>query len=221
MDKDGNIYGCAGTGKSIIKIAPDGSHEVVLDSVDGKPLNAPNDIVIDAHGNIFFTNPAGMSGQPDENALPTSVVRLRPDGSAQVVATDATYPNGIGISPDGKTLYVNDLLGGTVLYKYSLDENGDLGAAEVVKNFGGGMLDGMAIAASGNLYLAMNIKSQVVKVSPEGEILETYQFAKASGVTNVCFGGEGMSTLFVTVGNKSQVFSMDVGEPGLKLYSHQ
>lgn len=221
MDQEGNIYGCAGQGRAIYKIAPDASYEIVLDSVDGKPLNSPNDIVIDAHGNIFFTNPAGMSGQTDENGMPTSVVRIRPDGSAKIVATDATYPNGIGISPDGTTLYVNDLLGGTVLYRYSLDEKGELGPAEVVKNFGGGMLDGMAIAESGNLYLAMNIKSQVVKLSPDGEILETYQFARGSGVTNVCFGGQDMSTLYVTLGNKSQVFSMDVGEAGLKLYSHR
>lgn len=220
MSKDGTIYAAAGKGKAILKITSDGKATKWLTQIDGKPLNSPNDLVIDAKGNIFFTNPAGMTPPGDKSGVTTSVVRVRPDGTAKVVSTDLSYPNGIGLSPDGKTLYVDDLLSGSLLYKFPLTGDGEVGKGEVLVKFGAGMPDGLKVAASGNVYVALNLGAKIVKVAPDGKILGEIKFPKGSGVSNLCFGGDDMKTLYVTLG-RGKVYMMPIDEPGLKLASHQ
>ncbi len=214
LHKDGNIYACLGGGFAIAKFAPDGSMSTYLKEVDGTPLAQTNDIVIDLHGNIFFTNPVRGDGQ-------SSVVRIRPDGAAAVVATDQKYPNGIAISPDGTALYVNDLLGVGTIWKYPLDEAGDLGEGKVLVDFGGGFPDGMTVAESGNIYCALHSKAKIMVVSPSGEILREIQFPKGSGVTNMCFGGSDFKTLYVTLGVAGKVYALPNDEPGMKPFSHR
>lgn len=214
---DGNVYACGGAGAVILKITPSGESSVFVDAVDGSPLNAPNDLTFDSHGNLFFTNPLGLGKNYDSSAQ-ASLVRVRPDGSAAVVATDAQYPNGVGVSPDGRWLYVNDLLGKSRVLRYPLDENGELGEMETIIEFGRGMPDGLAIAASGNLYVCLNLSAKIVKLSPGGEVLGEIEFPRGSGVTNACFGGADMKTLYVTLGNKGKVYGVPVDEPGMKMY---
>lgn len=213
LDKDGNIYGCQGEGRAIAKFAPDGTMSTHLSEVDGAPLYQTNDIVIDLQGNIFFTNPQRGGDE-------SSVVRLRPDGTAAVVATDQQYPNGIGVSPDGKTLYVNDLMSGGIIWKYPLDESGEVGAGEKLITIGG-FPDGMAIAASGNIYCAQHAAGTIQVISPSGETLRSISFGKASGVTNMCFGGPDFKTLYVTLGRAGKVYALPNDEPGMKPYSHR
>ncbi len=214
---DGNVYACGGAGAVILKITPSGEASVFVDKVDGAPLNAPNDLAFDSHGNLFFTNPLGLGADGETSAV-ASLVRVRPDGSAAVVATDAQYPNGVGVSPDGRWLYVNDLLGKSRVLRYPLDENGDLGEMETMIEFGRGMPDGLAVAASGNIYVCLNLSAKIVKLSPSGEVLGEIEFPRGSGVTNACFGGADMKTLYVTLGNKGTVYGVPIDEPGMKLY---
>lgn len=221
LDPSGNIFACAGAEAAILRYAPSGEKTVLLKEVGGKPLNAPNDLVFDAVGNLYFTNPAGFSGAKEGHS-PVSVVLLRPDGSASIVSSgELAYPNGIGLSPDGKTLYVNDFLGGSKVFKFEVKEDGALGPAELFVDFGAGGPDGMAVAASGNLYVALNLKARVMKVTPDGQFSEFLVFPKGSGVTNVCFGGTDMKTLFVTLAGKGKVVTFDIDEPGLKLYGNR
>lgn len=221
MDRDGAIYSCAAGANALIKIAPDGKRTTVVSQVGGKALNRVNDLVFDYHGNIFFTNPnPGQSGGSADQT-PSSVVRVRPDGSATIVATDLTFPNGIGVSADGKFLYVNESLAGSVVYKYPLSPEGDLGPREVLIQFGSGIPDGMAVAESGALYVALNYDAKVVVLSPDGRRVKEYVFPKGSGVTNVCFGGPEMKTLYVTLGNAGAVYALPVDEPGAKPFSHR
>jgi gluconolactonase len=214
LHTDGTIYACQGAGRAIAKFAPDRSMTTVLDSVGGKPLNATNDIVIDFNGNIFFTNPA-------RGDATSSVVRIRPNGSAAVVATDQKYPNGIATSPDGKTLYVNDLMNGSRIWKYALSEDGEISDGEILVEFGSGFTDGMAVAASGNIYCALHAANKIMVVSPAGEILREINFPKQSGVTNMCFGGPDFKTLYVTLGAAGKVYAIPNDEPGMKMFSHR
>lgn len=213
LDKEGNLYACQGGASAVVKITPELAVETYADSVGGKRLNRPNDLTFDYEGNLFFTNP-GRNGD-----TPTGVVRVRPDRSVEIVATEPDYPNGIGVSPDGKWLYVNDTMGGSVLWRYPLAPGGEVGKGEVLVNFGGGAPDGMAIAASGAIYVAMNLAAKVVVVSPEGEVLKEHVFPRGSGVTNVTFGGPELSTLYVTLGNHGKVYELEVGEPGATPYA--
>ena len=146
---------------------------------------------------------------------------MRPNGETGVVGDDAQYPNGLGISPDGKSLYVCDTMGGSAIWRYPLKGNGEAGDGELFVKFGRGGPDGMAIAASGNLYVALNLAAKVVVVNPEGETIKEYQFPRGSGVTNVCFGGEDWKTLYITCGNSGKVYKMPVDEPGLIPFSHR
>jgi len=213
LHTDGTIYACQGGGPAIAKFAPDGSMSTHISEADGKPLNAPNDIVIDLNGNIFFSNPKrGGDG--------SGVVRIKPDGSAAVVATDQSYPNGIAISPDGKTLYVNDLMSGGIIWKYPLDAEGELGSGEQLITVGG-FPDGMAVAQSGNLYCALHAEGKFVVVSPGGELLREIPFGKSAGATNVCFGGPDFKTLYVTLGRAGKVYAIPNDEPGMKPFSHR
>ena len=213
LHTDGTIYACQGGAPAIAKFSPAGAMSTHLKEVDGEKLNAPNDIVLDLNGNIFFSNPQrGGDG--------SGVIRIRPDGSAEVVATDQSYPNGIGISPNGKTLYVGDLLSGSIIWKYPLAADGDIGEGEQLITLGG-FLDGMAVAESGNIYIAQHAEGKIAVVSPEGELLRSIHFAKTSGVTNMCFGGPDFKTLYVTLGRAGKVYAIPNDEPGMKPFSHR
>lgn len=213
LHQDGTIYACLGAGRAIGKFAPDGTMSTHISEVDGAQLNQTNDIVIDLNGNIFFSNPARGDGE-------SSVVRIRPDGTAAVVATDQTYPNGIAISPDGKTLYANDLMSGGIIWKYPLNASGDIGTGEQLIKVGG-FPDGMTVAESGNIYCALNADAKVIVVSPSGAVLREIQFPKGSGVTNMCFGGPDFKTLYVTLGRAGKVYAIPNDEPGMKPFSHR
>lgn len=213
FDKQGNLFVCQGGASAVGKVGADGTIEVYANSAGTLPLARPNDLTFDDKGNLFFTNP-GQQGVP-------CIVRVRPDKSTDVVASDPQYPNGIDISADGKTLYVCDTMGGSALWQYPLSGDGEVGEGKLLIKFGKGAPDGMAVAASGNLYVALNLAAQVVVVNPEGKVIKEYQFPRGSGVTNVCFGGPDWKTLYVTCGNNGNVYSMPVDEPGLVPYSHR
>lgn len=215
---DGTLYACAGDGAALLKVSAEGELTPWITEVDGKPLNSPNDVAIHPGGNIYFTNPAGFTGAKEGNT-PVSVVLVRPDGSASIASSGVvSYPNGIAFSPDAKTLYVNDFLGGSRVMKFAVNEDGTLGEASELIKFGQGGPDGLAVDASGNLYVALNLGAKVVKLSPEGEQLDEIAFPKASGVTNLCFGGPEMKTLFITLaGGQRKVVAIDVDEPGAPL----
>lgn len=217
FDAQGRLFACAGGAGALLQFSSSGEKSTVLAQLDGLPLNQPNDLVIHPSGNLYFTNPGGFSGAKAGHS-PVSVVLVRPDASASIVSSGTlAYPNGIGLSPDGKTLYVNDFLGGSTVFKFPVHDDGTLGEASEFVKFGAGGPDGMAVAASGNVYVALNLKAKIVTVSPSGEQLAEIQFPKGSGITNLCFGGPDMKTLFVTVAGKGKVLALDAGEPGLKL----
>jgi gluconolactonase len=221
FDAEGNLYSCAGGGHALLKFMPDGERSIELTEMGGLPINQPNDLVFDAKGNLYFTNPAGFTGSKDGHT-PVSVGLLRPDGSALIVSEgQVVYPNGIALSPDGKTLYVNDFLGGSVVYQFPVNEDATLGPGTVLIRFRAGGPDGLAVAASGNLYVALNLGAKIVKVSPEGELLGEITFPKGSGVTNLCFGGPEMKTLYVTMTRNGRVVALDIDEPGLPLYGNR
>lgn len=217
FDTKGQLFACAGGAGALLKFSASGEKSIAVGQIDGIALNQPNDLVIHPNGNLYFTNPGGFAGAKAGHT-PVSIVLVRPDGSASIVSSGVVaYPNGIGLSPDGKTLYVNDFLGGSTVFRFPVNEDGTLGEGEEFVKFGAGGPDGLAVAASGNIYVALNLKAKIVKLSPEGEQLEEIQFPKGSGVTNLCFGGPDMKTLYVTVAGKGKVLSLEAGEPGLKL----
>src|SRR5437763_12039177 len=113
-DREGRLITCEHDSRSVTRTEHDGSVTVLMDKFEGKPLNAPNDVVVSSDGAIWFTDPlfgnlGNYEGHRIAPELPTQVYRLDPKtGRATVVATGLGGPDGIAFSPDEKKLYIVD-----------------------------------------------------------------------------------------------------------------
>src|SRR5258706_7646470 len=113
-DREGRLITCEHDARRVTRTEHDGSITVVLDKFNGKPLNAPNDVVVAADAAIWFTDPGygilgNYEGHKADLQLPAVVYRVDPKTGRATVATDAlARPNGIAFSPDEKKLYVID-----------------------------------------------------------------------------------------------------------------
>ena len=159
MDSKGRLVGAQYT-KKISVLYPKGSEETLTSSFDGKPYIRPNDIVVDKKGGVYFTDCYQIGATRSPNDLPQSVYYIRPDKKVIRVADDIRRPNGIVLSPDEKTLYVNDWDSANLV---SYDVQGD-GMLKNRKNFGTfdvkqetdhGLVsgaDGLCIDGAGNTF---------------------------------------------------------------------
>jgi gluconolactonase len=165
-----------------------------------------NDIVVAADGGAYAT----VFGPYQD--VPTAVagrIVYRPPGSREwiEVANDLNYANGIGISPDQKTLYVDETVGNCIL-KFTVNGDGTLRDRSnfallnlLVPNKNQSWWlgpDSMKVDGKGNLYVAQWFGGKVLKLSPEGKLLHVFPVAAGDGTTNVAFG-EGGRSLYVTV----------------------
>jgi len=174
---------------------------------NGKPFEGGiNDIVATANGGAYAT----IFGPYAD--LPTSVVGkilyLAPGSEKWVeVAADLNYANGIGVSPDQKTLYVSETVGNCIL-KFKINADGSLSnrtnfallnllTKNKVESWWLGP-DSMKVDSKGNIYVAQWFGGKILKISPEGRLLHVFEIAAGDGTTNVAFG-EGEKELYVTV----------------------
>jgi gluconolactonase len=174
---------------------------------NSKPFDGGiNDIVVTANGGAYAT----VFGPYKD--LPTSVIGkvlyLAPGGENWVeVAGDLNYANGIGVSPDQKTLYVSETVGNCML-KFKINDDGSLSnrsnfallnllTPNKVESWWLGP-DSMKIDSKGNIYVAQWFGGKILKISPDGKLLHVFKIAAGDGTTNVAFG-EGEKDLYVTV----------------------
>ncbi len=215
-----------GTQGRVEVIAPGGDVRTLYTECDGRPLKGPNDLVLDGSGGFWFTD-LGKSRARDRDHGGVYWAAL--DGSRIV---EAAYPvaggaNGIGLSPDGETLYVAETETGR-LWRFDVLGPGRLRKSPWPSPHGGELLcqfpgfrrlDSLKVAASGNIVVATLVSGEVTTVSPGGGILSAVRLPDRM-VTNVAFGGEGLRTLFVTLSSTGKLVSLPWPEPGLRL-AHQ
>lgn len=181
----------------------------LADRWEGKRFNSPNDLVYHPNGDLYFTDPPyGLDGTNDSKAkeLPyNGVYRLRPNGDLTLLTKDLTFPNGIGISPDLKTLYVavSDAKK-PVWMAYDIQPDGTIAhgrvffdPAALVAQGRIGSPDGMKVDRSGNLFATG--PGGVLVFSPSGKHLGT--IVTGERTANVAFGDDG-STLYMTADHK-------------------
>ncbi|SHE77318.1 Sugar lactone lactonase YvrE [Fodinibius roseus] len=169
-------------------------------------MNQPNDIAIGANDLLYASDPnwSESTGQ---------LWRIDPDGTTTLLEKNMGTTNGIEVSPDGKTLYVNESVQRKV-WAYDLSEEGAISNKRLLIEFSDNGMDGMRCDTAGNLYITRHGKGTVVKVSPEGEVLLEIPMVEGKNTTNLAFGGPEGRTVYVTVADVGNIQSFRVEQPG-------
>ncbi|MGH8285008.1 MAG: SMP-30/gluconolactonase/LRE family protein, partial [Steroidobacteraceae bacterium] len=165
FDAEGRLVFCRHGDRGIARREPDGRIVVLADRYRGKRLNSPNDLVYRSSGDLYFTDPPfGLPRSFDDprKELPfQGVYRLSRDGALTALITDLDAPNGIGFSPDERTLYVSNAFSARPIWMaYPVRTDGTLGPgrlfadARAYVRAGEGVPDGLKVDARGNLFAA-------------------------------------------------------------------
>lgn len=200
----------------------DGKVERLYDGCDGTPFFAPNDLVFDASGGFYFTDHGLRS--PDTFRL-GAVYYALPDGSRiHRVITTLVTPNGIGLSPDGTTLYVAETVPRR-LWAFDLASPGELAGRQPWPSPSGGRLiaglpgaaylDSLAVDSAGHIAVASFDDCGIWDISPDGTDCTFLPFDDFYA-TNICFGGPDMQDALVTLSSTGRLVRMRWPRPGLK-----
>src|SRR5262245_22279553 len=169
-------------------------------------MNQPNDLAIAPDGTLYASDPDWKNGTGQ-------VWRVDTKGKVTRVAEKMGTTNGIEVSPDGKTLYVNESAQRNV-WAFAIDRDGSLSGKRLLKKFDDHGFDGMRCDVDGNLYVTRYGKGTVAVVSPEGKLLREIDVLGKSP-SNLCFGGPDGRTVYVTEVTKRRLVSFRVERPGL------
>lgn len=195
---DGRLVACQMDGQVVAYDRETKAMTVLADQFNGQRFNAPNDLAIDADGGVYFTDPFFRAPDPLPQGI-QAVYYIAPDRSVTRVTAGLPAPNGIGISSDGKTLYVIPSRSAEML-AYPIQGPGQLGAGSVFcklkqpegRSDSGG--DGMALDVEGNLYITSDLGIQIF--SSTGQYRGRVTFPEQPA--NVAFGGPERKTMYVT-----------------------
>ncbi len=197
-----------------------GKVETVYDNCDGKTIWAPNDLVFDKQGGFWFTDHA----RPDGDILNYGgLYYAKADGShIERARPHMISPNGVGLSPDEKVVYVADTSFGR-LWAHDISEPGKLAPGglgapgRVVHNLQGGqLLDSLAVEEGGGVAVATILNGGITVFAPDGSGTEHFPFDDFL-TTNICFGGADMKDAWVTCSSSGKLYKARWPRPGLKL----
>ena len=187
------------------------------------PLKGPNDIVFDQHGGFYFTD---LGKVRDRDMDRGGLYYALPDGSSITeVAFPIITPNGVGLSPDDKTVYVAETETSR-LWSYEVTGPGEL-KTEPFPSVNGGKLvtglpgyqrfDSMALDSAGNICVGTLIRGGVTVISPDGQDIEHIPTPDMF-CTNICFGGQNLQTAYLTQSFTGKLIALDWPRPGLPLH---
>jgi gluconolactonase len=206
FDNAGNLLSCADLNNELWLIDKTKKATVLVKDFEGKKLNGPNDLWVDPKGGIYFTDPFYKReywARTEKEIEKENVYYLSPDKKTlTVAATDFVRPNGIVGSGDGKTLYVADI-NAKKTYSFRINEDGTLTDRKLFAEMGS---DGMTTDNKGNVYLT---GKGVTVFDAAGKQIEHINIDEP-WTANVCFGGKGQKTLFVTASKSVYTLKMKV-----------
>ncbi len=204
LDAQGRLLLCQHGDRRIVRVERDGAWTTLAERYQGRRLNSPNDLIVRANGDIWFTDPPfGLPRQFDDPAREldfTGVFRLDGDGTLTLATRDVRAPNGLAFSPDGKTLYVSSVdAARPAWWAFDVRPDGTLGlprlfhdAAPLVKN-GPGLPDGLKVDRDGNVFASG--PGGIYVFAPDGALLGSLLTGRPT--SNLGWGEDGR-TLFVT-----------------------
>ena len=229
---NGNLIVCDMFGHRVVEVDPATGRvvKVVLDKVNGKPIDGPNDLVMDAKGGLYITDPQ-FTPEATKSQPGKQIYYVAPDGTARVVVGPGEYamPNGVEISPDGKTLYVNNTWaqpGENFVWAYDIAADGSLsnkrqfamlnltpdvlGADASVDRFDS-RADGTAVDTDGRYYVAT--KSGVQIFLPDGTTAGTIWVPQSP--VSITFGGPNGDVLYIV--GESSAWSIQTKARGFRV----
>jgi len=203
-----------------------GKFEVLYDKIGDRPIRGPNDIVFDAHGGFYFTDPGKTRHRDWDRG---SVCYAKADGSLiKELVFPIHKPNGIGLSPDGKTLYVAETESAR-LWAWDIQAPGEFSSPAVATRtsphgsrlvYGSSeymRFDSLAVEANGSIAIGTLDKGGITICAPTGNTAEFVPVPNDTHVTNICFGGPDLRRAYVTLSYAGQLVEMDWPRAGLPL----
>lgn len=230
---EGAEFGPGGRRRIVRTDLATGAVEVLTERFDGRRYNAPNDVCVDIHGRIWFTDPYYWHDLASLEMGCEAVYCIEGSQVRRVVSQPAIgRPNGLAITPDAKTLYLvdsdNRAGGNRKIWVFDVAGDGSLSGQRLVFDFGRGRGgDGMRLDRQGNLWIAagvhkvrtqhetLDVPTGIYVVTPGGELLGRIPIPE-DVLTNLTFGGPDFKTLFVTAGKT--VFRIETHVSGYSLW---
>ena len=203
LNRKGDLFIADYTGHNILKI--NASTKVITVHAHEPAMNQPNDVAIRSDDVLFASDPnwSESTGQ---------IWRIDLDGKTSLLEDNMGTTNGIELSPDEKTLYVNESVQRNV-WAYDLSPTGDVSNKRLLIEFPDFGMDGMRCDVKGNLYITRHGKGTVAIISPEGKLLQEVELT-GKKPSNITFGGPDGRTCYVTLQDRGNFESFRAENPG-------
>jgi gluconolactonase len=204
FDRTGQMFVADYTQHNVLQIDPR-TRKISVFAHNPK-MNQPNDLAMAPDGTLFASDPGWKTGDGQ-------LWRIDKDGSTHLLAQGMGTTNGIEVSPDGSTLYVNESVQRNV-WAFTLTPERNLTNKRLLRKFEDFGFDGMRADVDGNLYITRHGAGLVAVVSPQGEVLRTIPVL-GSKPSNLCFGGPDGRTIYVTEVEHTRLVTFRTERPGL------
>lgn len=219
QDQQGNLWLALYSSRKVVQMTPAGEVRQTFDNFNGQPFRGPNDLIGDANGGLYFTDSGNFEEDWTEGRAVGALYYISPAGELRQVDAELVYPNGIFLSLDGQTLYVNEHRQNRIL-SYGVNPDGSLsdpavffepddaylGDAEFSYELGP---DGMWRDSQGNLWVAHYGGGKVMVISPAGQLLKLIRLPQGSYPTNTTLSAD-EKTLYVTESGNGVLYQINV-----------
>ena len=210
LDMKGRLIACETGKRRVSRTRKDGTIVTLAEKFEGKRLNSPNDLVIRSDGTIYFSDPDFGTPKGEKDLTFQGVYRISPDRKLFLEAREGfEKPNGLALSPDEKTLYVDDSHTG-LIQAFDVQPDGSLKNGRVFAEIPAKGLDGAKVDSKGNLYVTA--ANGISVFNPSGKLLGIIQIPEVP--SNLAFGDPDFKTLYITA--QKSLYRMRMKNEGLR-----